>query len=69
MLSSIFLSAVGLLCTISSHVIERHVEIVLKYLPIPPSAAGHKIPAFDYYVEDFGKGAYMITDGDYQLDI
>jgi len=63
---SIVISALSLLCIVCSHAVQRRAEIVPQYLPIPPSAAGNKIPASGYYVEDFGQGAYMVTDGGYQ---
>lgn len=61
----------GLTTTLSSaHSIHKRAggadSIVPQYQPIPSSATGNPIPASGYYVEDFGKGAYMITDGLYQ---
>ena len=37
-----------------------------QYAPIPPSAAGIPIGLGGYGVQDFGKGAYMVTEGSYQ---
>ena len=50
---------------LSAHVIAKR-DDVPQYVPIPPSALGNKIPAEGYYVENFGQGAYMVTEGLYQ---
>ena len=63
---SIF-SILGLSATVFAHAIEKRAPLpVPQYLPIPQSAQGYKIPAAGYYVEPFGQGAYMVTDGEYQ---
>ena len=53
-------------CAVFSQALQLRAEVVPQYLPIPASAAGNKIPASGYYIEDFGNGAYMVTDGTYQ---
>jgi glyoxylase-like metal-dependent hydrolase (beta-lactamase superfamily II) len=65
---STFLSALGLLGTAHSHVIAQRAPQAKapQYLPITPAQAGPEIPASGYYVESFGQGAYMVTDGSYQ---
>ena len=63
---SLFVGASSLLCIAFSHVLEQRTEVVPQYLPIPSSAAGNTIPASGYYVEHFGNGAYMVTEGLYQ---
>jgi len=37
-----------------------------KFLPLIPAAAGLPLNAAGYAVDDFGQGAYMVTDGTYQ---
>ena len=41
-------------------------DAVTTYAPVPPSAAGPKIPDSGYRVQSFGNGAYMVTEGLYQ---
>jgi len=44
---------------------RRAVEDAPQYAPLPAGAAG--IPLVNGYgVQDFGQGAYMVTDGSYQ---
>ena len=65
---SLLVTVLALFGICSSHVISQRAPtaVIPQYLPISPAAAGPKIPPSGYYVEDFGKGAYMVTDGGYQ---
>ena len=63
---------ISLLGMVYSHAVERRADVapqpvpIPQYLPIPAAAKGNKIPASGYYVEEFGGGAYMVTEGLYQ---
>lgn len=45
---------------------ERTIDLDPQFAPIPPSAAGIPIGPGGYGIQHFGKGAYMVTDGNYQ---
>lgn len=65
-----FVLALSFLCAVSAHVITQRQAApevsTPQYLPIPSAAVGPTIGASGYYVEDFGRGTYMVTDGGYQ---
>ena len=61
---ALYVASQALACGPGLHV--RIPEDDRQYAPIPTSAAGIPIGPGGYGVQDFGKGAYMVTEGSYQ---
>lgn len=74
--ASLFLSALYVTGT-SAHSRRRHdhdhdhdhsndLVQIRKYAPVPENALGPDLNEAGYRIEDFGQGAYMVTDNLYQ---
>src|SRR5277367_2122469 len=62
---SIFLLLISYIIPAASFCLEED-GLHTKFLPLTPAAAGLPLNAAGYAVDNFGEGAYMVTDGAYQ---
>jgi hypothetical protein len=62
---SIFLLLISYIIPEASFCLEED-GLHTKFLPLTPAAAGLFLNAAGYAVDNFGEGAFMVTDGTYQ---